>query len=364
MTAVTAPAPAPPRGPRPAIEASSLPKAFTPVAAAVSVAIGLLAGFVIGGGGVADTNIFAVLAIGGGVYIGVTAVSAIVVEGRRRATNRIVTAFIAATFLTVLMPLGSVLWTVIERGSERFGWSFLTQEQGTVLDNVDGAKHAIYGTLTMTGIAALISVPLGIMVAIYLVEYGRGALARAVTTLVDVMTGIPSIVAGLFAYTIFSALFGPGTRNGFSGAIALCILMIPTVVRSTEEMLRLVPNELREASYALGVPTWRTIVKVVLPTSLGGIVTGVMLAVARIIGETAPLLVAAGFTHSLNQNPVSSPMMTLPVFVYRSYVDQGVPAEAYLARAWAGALTLILIVMALNLAGRLIAARFAPKTGR
>src|SRR5699024_9116358 len=150
----------------------------------------------------------------------------------------------------------------------------------------------------------LISVPVGLLTAIYLVEYSRGRLAKAITFFVDVMTGIPSIVAGLFAYALFALIFGPGVRMGIMGAIALSVLMIPVVVRSNEEMLKLVPNELREASYALAVPKWRTILKVVLPTSLAGITTGVTLAIARVIGETAPLLVTVGITSGDNINPV------------------------------------------------------------
>ncbi|HEU4998418.1 MAG TPA: ABC transporter permease subunit, partial [Lapillicoccus sp.] len=183
------------------------------------------------------------------------------------------------------------------------------------------------------------------------------------TFFVDVMTGIPSIVAGLFAYALFVLFFGPGVRMGAAGAVALAVLMIPIVVRATEEMLKLVPNELREASYALGVPKWRTVVKVVLPTALGGIASGVTLAIARVIGETAPLLIVLGTTTAVNTDPFSnSRMATLPVFSYYSYAVPGVPREPYLDRAWTAALTLILIVMALNLAGRLIARFFAPKT--
>jgi phosphate transport system permease protein len=202
------------------------------------------------------------------------------------------------------------------------------------------------------------------MTSIYLVEYGRGKLARGITFLVDVMTGIPSIVAGLFAYALFAIFWGPGTRTGIAGAVALAVLMIPVVVRSSEEMLRLVPNELREAAYALGVPKWLTIVKVVLPTSIAGITTGIMLAIARVIGETAPLLIAAGFTNSMNYDMTEGRMQSLPVFVYTQYANQGTPPEAYLDRAWAAALTLILIVMALNLIARLVARFFAPKYGR
>jgi phosphate transport system permease protein len=203
------------------------------------------------------------------------------------------------------------------------------------------------------------------MAAIYLVEYGAGSrAARVVTFLVDVMTGIPSIVAGLFAYSLFVLMFGPGIRMGFGGSVALSVLMIPIVVRATEEMLKLVPDELREASYALGVPKWRTIVKVVLPTALAGIITGVTLAIARVAGETAPLLIIAGAATSVNWNPFSDRMATLPVFIFSSISEQGRYPEAQTARAWGAALVLIAIVMALNLLARFIGSRFAPKSGR
>src|SRR3712207_4263400 len=162
------------------------------------------------------------------------------------------------------------------------------------------------GTLIVTALTTVISVPIGLLTAIYLVEYGRGKLARGITFLVDVMTGIPSIVAGLFAFALFALFLGPGVRLGIMGAIALSVLMIPVVVRSSEEVLKLVPNELREASLALGVPKWRTIVKVVLPTSLGGIVTGVMLSIARIAGETAPVLLLVFGNPFINANPFRS----------------------------------------------------------
>ncbi|BAK37788.1 phosphate ABC transporter permease protein [Microlunatus phosphovorus NM-1] len=284
------------------------------------------------------------------------------VEGRRKATDRLARIVVTSAFGLALLPLVSLVLSVIEKGATRFDLQFFTYSMRNVVGEGGGAVHAIVGTLWVTGIATVISVPIGVLAAIYLVEYGSGALARSITFFVDVMTGIPSIVAGLFAYALFVLIFGPGTKSGVAGAVALCVLMIPVVVRSIEELLRIVPNELREAAYALGVPKWLTILKVVLPTALAGIVTGVMLAVARVIGETAPLLIAAGFTQSMNNRPLEGPMMTLPVFVYRSYVDQGIPAQAYLDRAWAGALTLILIVMILNLTGRLIAYKFAPKT--
>jgi phosphate transport system permease protein len=175
------------------------------------------------------------------------------------------------------------------------------------------------------------------------------------------MTGVPSIVAGLFAFALFSLFFGPGIRFGIGGAVALSVLMIPVVVRSTEEMLKLVPNELREASYALGVPKWATIVKVVIPTSIAGIITGVMLSISRIIGETAPLLIIAGMTTSMNYNLFADRMATLPVFVYYQYANQGSDGQSYVDRAWTGALVLILIVMVLNLIARLVSKLLSPK---
>ena len=228
-----------------------------------------------------------------------------------------------------------------------------------------GVLHAIVGTLLITVAAAIISIPIGLFTAIYLVEYGsEHRLARGITFLVDVMTGIPSIVAGLFSYALFAMFFGPGIHMGIMGSVALSVLMIPVVVRATEEMLRLVPNELREAAYALGVPKWLTIVKVVLPTSIAGITTGIMLSISRVIGETAPLLITAGVTASMNYNLFEGRMMTLPVFSYSQYMNQGIPAQAYIDRAWSSALILIVIVMLLNLIARIVAKVFSPKTGR
>ena len=299
------------------------------------------------------------------LYAVIIVAASAVVEGGRKARDRLATTLVTSAFVLALLPLVSLVIAVIGNGTARFDGIFFTNSLRSVVGEGGGAVHAITGTLWVTLIATLISVPIGLLAAIYLVEYGQGGkLARSLTFFVDVMTGIPSIVAGLFAYAVFVLIFGAGTQNGLAGACALSVLMIPVVVRSVEEMLRIVPMELREASYALGVPKWLTIVKVVLPTALAGIVTGVMLAIARVIGETAPLLVAAGFTQSLNNNPFDGPMMTLPVFVFRQYADQGNPASAYIERAWAGALTLILIVMVLNLAGRFIAWKFAPKGGR
>jgi len=327
----------------------------------------------------ASVAVFALLAAGapaaefnivGAVFFGVVAYAVVIVvvsrlvEGSRQATDRFVTTLVTLAFVIALLPLISLVYTVIANGLNRFDLEFFTYSMRSIVGPGGGAIHAIVGTLLMTGTAALISVPIGLLTSIYLVEYGRGRLARAITFFVDVMTGIPSIVAGLFAYAVFSAILGPGERLGLAGAMALSVLMIPVVVRSSEEMLRIVPNELREAAYALGVPKWLTIVKVVLPTAIAGITTGIMLAIARVIGETAPLLIAAGFTNNLNYDLTDGRMQSLPVFVYTSYVAQGTDAQAYLDRAWAGALTLILIVMLLNLIARLVARRFAPKLGR
>jgi len=280
------------------------------------------------------------------------------VEGRRAATDRGVTVLVTVAFLVAVAPLLSLLYTVFDRGLARFDSDFFTISMRGVVGAGGGAYHAILGTLIITGLATLISVPIGIMTAIYLQEYGGGRLRRWVTFFVDVMTGIPSIVAGLFAYALFAIFFGPGIRLGIIGAVALSVLMIPIVVRSTEEMLRIVPNHLREAAFALGVSKWRTIVKVVLPTAMAGIITGVMLAIARIIGETAPLLITTGVVASVNGNPFDGRMSNLAVFAFNQYKSPGVPPEASFDRAWSAALTLILIVMVLNLLARLLYRRF------
>ncbi|MCP9490487.1 MAG: phosphate ABC transporter permease PstA [Solirubrobacteraceae bacterium MAG38_C4-C5] len=284
------------------------------------------------------------------------------VEGRRKATDRAITIAVSSAFALALTPLISLLFTVTSRGLARFDVQLFTESMRGVLGEGGGIQHAIVGTLVITGVATAASVPIGIMAAIYLHEYGRGRLKRALTFFVDVMTGIPSIVAGLFAYALFVLIYGPGIRLGVMGAVALSVLMIPIVVRSTEEMLRVVPNGLREASYALGVPKWRTIVKVVLPTSFAGIVSGAMIAVARIIGETAPLLITTGVFNSVNFNPFDGRMENLAVFAYNEYATPGIPNEPYIDRAWAAALTLLLIVMILFFVARLISARFGVKT--
>ncbi|MGY1617149.1 phosphate ABC transporter permease PstA [Geodermatophilus sp. SYSU D00691] len=285
-------------------------------------------------------------------------------EGSRKATDRFVTSLVYSAFLVAMVPLVSLVWEVVSKGAARLDGEFFSSSMVGVTGPGGGAYHAIFGTLIITAITALMSVPIGLMTAIYLVEYGRGRLKKWITFLVDVMTGIPSIVAGLFAYALFVIFFGPGVRMGFAGAVALSVLMIPVVVRSSEEVLKLVPNELREASYALGVPKWRTIVKVVLPTALAGLGTAVTLAIARVIGETAPLLVTVGLTNASNFDPFDGRMATLPVYAYYQLTQPGVPPENGINRAWTAAFVLIVIVLILNLVARLISRVFAPKTGR
>jgi phosphate transport system permease protein len=281
---------------------------------------------------------------------------------RRRLTNHGAVVIATLGFAVAVIPLGSLLWTVVARGVARLDADFVTQSMRGIIGSGGGALHAIVGTALITGATVAVSVPLGLLTAIYLVEYGRGRFARAVTFLVDVMTGIPSIVAGLFAYAVFSMILGPGARSGLAGALALSLLMIPVVVRASEEMLRLVPDELREASYALGTSKHRTIRSVVLPTALSGLVSAVLLGMARIVGETAPLLLVAGFTDSMNHNLLEDRMATLPVYIYSQWQNKGLDAAAYDNRAWTAALLLIAFVLVLNFLARLATRVLAPKT--
>ncbi|HEY6935293.1 MAG TPA: phosphate ABC transporter permease PstA [Marmoricola sp.] len=287
------------------------------------------------------------------------------VEGSRPAKDRLVTALVWSSLGIALIPLVSMLWKVVQVGAPQIDARFLTWSMRNVVGEPGGIYHAIIGTLLITLTATVISVPVGLLAAIYLVEYGgTSRLASSIRFLVDVMTGIPSIVAGLFAYALFSLLLGPGTQLALGGGIALSLLMVPIVVRSTEEMLKLVPDELREAAYALGVPRWRAIVKVVLPTALGGIVTGVTLAIARVIGETAPLLIICGSTDSTNFNIFGGQMASIPVFIYSSYTQPGTQPEISQGMAWGAAFVLVVIVMALNLAARLVGRLLAPRRQR
>jgi len=311
---------------------------------------------------VAGLGLASSILIGWVAFVVVLIASSRAVEGNRKTTDRLAGALISSAFLLALLPLATLMWQVVSNGAPALNPTFFTSSMRNVVGEGGGIYHAAFGTLLVTGMAALMSVPVGLLTAIYLVEYGHGRMARAVTVLVDVMTGIPSIVAGLFAYALFVIFFGEGVRMGFGGSVALSLLMVPLVVRSCEEMIKLVPNELREASYALGVSKWRTIVKVVVPTALAGIVTGITIAIARVIGETAPLLIICGTTDSSNFNLFSDRMMTLPVFIYSQYKNPGIPPEFSIERAWGAALVLMLIIMALNVLARLVSYYFSPKT--
>ncbi|MFL5897060.1 MAG: phosphate ABC transporter permease PstA [Solirubrobacterales bacterium] len=278
-------------------------------------------------------------------------------EGPRRALDRVMTLWIAAAFGLAMIPLFSLIFEVAKRGIPGLSLEFFTADARGVVGG-GGASHAIVGTLVITAVATVISVPIGIMAAIYLTEYGTGRLRRALTFFVDVMTGIPSIVAGLFAYALFEIFLGPGIRLGVMGSVALSVLMIPIVIRSAEEVLRIVPDHLREAAYALGTPKWKTITRIVLPTAIAGLLTGVMIALARIIGETAPLLVTTGVVDSMNTDPFNGRMQNLAVYAYNEYRSPGVMKQAAYDKAWAAAMTLIAIVMILNVAARLVYRRY------
>lgn len=283
---------------------------------------------------------------------------------RRSITDQVVTMLIWLALVIALTPLALLLWNVIVQGASQMNLRFLTWSMRNVVGETGGIAHAIWGTVLITFAATVIAVPIGLMTSIYLVEYaGSNRLGHWIRFMVDVMTGIPSIVAGLFAFALFALFFGPSVRMGFGGAVALSILMIPIVVRSSEEMLKLVPNDLREAAYALGVSKWRTITKVVLPTATSGIITGVTLAIARIIGETAPLLIIAGFSDSVNTNLFSDRMMTLPVFIYYNITKTSPDAELSADMAWGAAFVLTVIVLTLNLIARLAGRWLAPKRG-
>ncbi|MEV6027622.1 phosphate ABC transporter permease PstA [Streptomyces sp. NPDC052036] len=341
------------------LRGASLPKWSPWAIAAGSIAVGL--GISLAAG--LDSSIQWALMAAVLFVVGTYAIAARV-EGRRQAKDRIATSLVWVCFLLAVIPLASLIWETLKRGVKVFDVYFLTHSMGVVADTETGGGiyHAILGTLEQVGLATVIAVPVGVLTAVYLVEYGRGKLARSVTFFVDVMTGIPSIVAGLFVLSFWILILDMG-YSGFAGSLALAILMMPVVVRSTEEMLKLVPNELREASLALGVPKWRTILKVVLPTSIGGITTGVMLSIARITGETAPMLLLVWGTNFINSDPFKDPQASLPLYIYQQYANSAGSGAAY-DRAWAAALALIAFVMILNLVARGIARWKAPKTGR
>ena len=270
------------------------------------------------------------------------------VSVKRRIKNHAATMFFLASFAIALVPLIWVLSVVVARG-----WSAVNRSdwwthslRGVLPQQFSGGVyHALYGTLAQAGVAAVLAVPLGLMTAVFLVEYGSGRLARVTTFMVDVLAGVPSIVAALFIFSLWIATLG-FPQSAFAVSLALVLLMLPVVVRSTEEMLRLVPDELREASYALGVAKWKTIVRIVFPIAAPGILSGVLLSVARVIGETAPVLVLVGYSRSINVDIFNGNMASLPLLIYTELTN---PEHAGYLRIWGAAMTLIILVAVINL---------------
>ena len=271
----------------------------------------------------------------------------------RALKDRLARVLVWSAFVVACIPLVWILASTVIKGGHMLlsaDWWTLSQNGITSRRVGGGAAHAIQGTLMQALVTAAMSVPIGVLTAIYLVEYGRGRLAKVVSFMVDILTGVPSIVAALFIYALWVTTFG-FQRVPFAVTLALTLLMIPTIVRSTEEMLKLVPNELREASYALGVPKWKTIVSIVLPTAFSGIVTGILLGLARVMGETAPLIILGPYTKSMASNLFDGLMGTLPTMINQDRTEALQPA---VDRVWGAALTLILIVFVLNLLGRFL----------
>ncbi|AKU18719.1 phosphate ABC transporter permease PstA [Luteipulveratus mongoliensis] len=272
----------------------------------------------------------------------------------RAIKDRAATVVMWLAFLVALVPLVWIIATVVIKGGSLLlesQWWTHSQQGITNRESGGGAIHAIQGTLLQAFGTAIIAVPIGVLTAVYLVEYGGGKFKRIVSFMVDILTGVPSIVAALFIYAVWFSTFGFG-RAPFAVCLALVLLMVPVVVRSTEEMLKLVPNELREASYALGVPKWKTITKVVLPTALSGIITGILLGLARVMGETAPLIILAPYFRSISTDLFSGQMGTLPTMINAGRENMALAPNA--ERVWAAACTLILLILILNLVGRLV----------
>ena len=267
---------------------------------------------------------------------------------KRRVKNHVATMLFLGSFAIALVPLVWVLSVVAARGwyaVTRSGW-WTHSLRGVLPEQFSGGVyHALYGTLAQAGVAAVLAVPLGVMAAVLLVEYGSGRLARVTTFMVDVLAGVPSIVAALFIFSLWIATLG-FPQSAFAVSLALVLLMLPVVVRSTEEMLRLVPDELREASYALGVAKWKTIVWIVFPIAMPGILSGILLSVARVIGETAPVLVLVGYSRSINVDIFNGNMASLPLLIYSELTN---PEHAGYLRIWGAALTLIILVAVINL---------------
>jgi phosphate transport system permease protein len=266
----------------------------------------------------------------------------------RKIKNNVATTLFTASFVVAMIPLAWLLYTVLAKGFTAIVSStWWTNSLAGVLpeEMAGGVYHAIYGTVVQAAIAAVLSVPLGVMAAVYLVEYGKGRFAKVTTFMVDILAGVPSIVAALFIFALWIATLG-FEQSAFAVSLALVLLMLPVVVRNTEEMLKLVPDELREASYALGIPKWKTIVRVVVPTALPGMLSGILLALARVMGETAPVLVLVGYSRSINMDAFEGNMASLPLLIYTELIN---PEAAGALRVWGAALTLILIIAALYL---------------
>ncbi|MFJ9697158.1 phosphate ABC transporter permease PstA [Kitasatospora sp. NPDC101183] len=339
------------------LSANRLPKWAPAAVAGGSIALGCGIGAVAGLESHLQWGLISAL-----LFLGISYGLAVQVEGRRQAKDRFATSIVWVAFILAVVPLVALTVYTVQQGIGVVNGNFLSHSMKGVLQSGPGGGiyHALLGTLQQVGLATAMAAPIGLLTAVYLVEYGRGTLAKAVTFFVDVMTGIPSIVAGLFILSLWNIALGFG-YSGFSGSLALAILMMPVVVRSTEEMLKLVPNELREASYALGVPRWKTILRIVLPTAIGGITTGVMLAVARITGETAPVMMLVFGADVINSNPFDGPQQSLPMYIWMQYSQ--VNNDFGYARAWGAALVLIAFVMGLNLIARGIARWRSPKGG-
>ena len=283
---------------------------------------------------------------------------------RRKLTNNTATVLVTLSVFIAVVPLIWVLYSVITKGIGIVldsGWWTHSQSGMTAFMAGGGVYHALIGTLLQGLFCAVISIPVGVFVGIYLVEYGGGTrLGKITTFMVDILTGVPSIVAALFIYALWVATLG-FQRSGFAVSLSLVLLMIPVIVRATEEMLRIVPMDLREASYALGVPKWKTIARIVIPTALSGIVTGIMLALARVMGETAPLLILVGYAQAMNFDMFNGFMGSLPGMMY-DQISAGAGANVVPTdRLWGAALTLILLIALLNVGARSIAKLFAPK---
>ncbi len=277
------------------------------------------------------------------------------VSGRRRKTDRVMRGVLGVATLIALVPLFFVLYYVLKRGLGALSLDFFTKDPtGAFIGDQGGIRSAILGTVEIIGLATLLTVPIGIGVALYLVEYGRGSrFASLVRYFVDVLTGVPSVVFGLFVYITLVVTGIGGVFTGWKGAVAVGLLMLPVIIRSAEVVLLLVPDSLREAALALGAPRWKVILSVVLPSAVPGLVTGSLLAVARGMGETAPLLFTSRLVFGTNFD-LSQQTSSLPVLIYN---DVTKPNDALIQRAWGAALTLIALILILTLIARLMARR-------